>query len=82
MNREKLIAFAKFLDEGCDLLGEGYIETKTDQWLQNSANSFFTQSDKEKLIESYIKEGHTQEECIGFIDGLQKALTLINQTPC
>lgn len=29
---------------------------------------------KEKSLNQYIEEKHTQEECIGFIDGYEKAL--------
>jgi hypothetical protein len=37
-------------------------------------------TDKEKLLakhlDVYIKDRHTQEECIGFIDGFKEALTV------
>ena len=45
MTREELIEFAKYLDEGCNLLGEGYIESKTDEYLQNVANKNFVLAD-------------------------------------
>lgn len=28
---------------------------------------------KEKAVDNYIREKHTQEECIGFIDGYEKS---------
>jgi YgiT-type zinc finger domain-containing protein len=45
MTREELIEFAKYLDEGCDLLGEGYIESRTDEYLQKVANKNFVLAD-------------------------------------
>jgi hypothetical protein len=38
MTREELIDFAKHLDEGCNLLGESYIESRTDEYLNKVAN--------------------------------------------
>ncbi len=29
---------------------------------------------KENSVSTYIKERHTQEECVGFIDGYEKAV--------
>jgi|LakMenEpi03Aug12_release.lakeMendotaPanAssembly.Ray.scaffolds.fasta_scaffold1387197_2 hypothetical protein len=45
MTREELIEFAKYLDEGCNLLGEGYIESRTDEYLQKIANKNFVLAD-------------------------------------
>ena len=45
MTREELIEFAKYLDEGCNLLGEGYIESRTDEYLQKVANKNFALAD-------------------------------------
>lgn len=38
-----------------------------------------TKEHQEALVSNYVKEKHTQEECIGFIDGLDKALSLVNE---
>jgi predicted HicB family RNase H-like nuclease len=35
--------------------------------------------EKAKSLDSYIKLKHTQEECIGFIDGFEKAIQLLKQ---
>jgi hypothetical protein len=56
MTREELIEFAKYLDEGCDLLGSGYIESRTDEYLQKVANKNFFLADvsgslKDRLFE-------------------------------
>lgn len=32
-----------------------------------------------RALNQYIKENHTQEECIGFIDGFKKAIELENK---
>ena len=32
-----------------------------------------------KLVENYVKEKHTTDECIGFIDGINKTLELIDK---
>jgi hypothetical protein len=59
IKREELIRFAKFLDEGCDLLGIGYIEIKTDDYLkmlekerverQEKANNIIASISKEEV---------------------------------
>lgn len=36
-----------------------------------------TKEQQEALLEKYVKEKHTQDECIGFIDGINKTLELI-----
>jgi hypothetical protein len=36
-----------------------------------------TKEHQEELVSNYIKEKHNQDECIGFIDGLNKALELV-----
>ena len=33
-----------------------------------------TKEHQEALVSNYVKEGHSTDECIGFIDGLNKAL--------
>lgn len=33
-----------------------------------------TDIDKTELINNYIKEGHSQEECTGFIEGLNRGV--------
>jgi len=30
-----------------------------------------------KQLDEYVREEHTQEECIGFIDGFEKAIDLV-----
>ena len=57
MTREELIEFAKYLDEGCDLLSEGYIESRTDEYLQKVANKNFVLADvsgRSELLRSFI----------------------------
>lgn len=78
MTREQLIEFANFLDEGCDLLGKGYIESKTDEWLQKVANKNFALADvsgrSEQLSNSCECDnvetfnGWGNEKCIRCID--------------
>ena len=36
-----------------------------------------TKEHQEALVEKYVKEKHNQDECIGFIDGLNTALELV-----
>lgn len=72
MTREQLIEFANFLDEGCDLLGKGYIESKTDEWLQKVANKNIVLSDVisqvcDKCGEKLTKISETEYFCGNFI---------------
>ena len=43
-----------------------------------------TKEQQEAWVSEYIKQKHTQDECIGFIDGLNKALGFIamQNPPC
>jgi hypothetical protein len=36
-----------------------------------------TKEHQEAAINAYIKAGHNQDECIGFIDGFEKAMQLV-----
>lgn len=36
-----------------------------------------TKEQQEAWMTNYIKEGHSQDECIGFIDGMNKAISFI-----
>jgi hypothetical protein len=36
-----------------------------------------TKEHQEACINAYIKAGHNQDECIGFIDGFEKAMSLV-----
>lgn len=36
-----------------------------------------TKEQQEAMVQAYIKENHTTDECIGFIDGINKTLELI-----
>ena len=36
-----------------------------------------TKEHQEAAINAYIKEKHNQDECIGFIDGFEKAMSLV-----
>lgn len=36
-----------------------------------------TKEHQEALVEKYVKDKHNQDECIGFIDGLNAALDLV-----
>lgn len=38
-----------------------------------------TKEQQEALVDKYIKEKHNQDECIGFIDGLNAMLELISK---
>ena len=38
-----------------------------------------TKEQQEALLDKYIKENHNQDECIGFIDGLNAMLGLIEK---
>ncbi len=39
-------------------------------------NMLITQEQQEALVDEYVKEKHTTEECIGFIDGINAILEL------
>ena len=36
-----------------------------------------TKEQQERLLLNYIKENHTQDECIGFVDGINATLELL-----
>lgn len=36
-----------------------------------------TKEQQEAWLRAYVKENHTQDECIGFIDGINKALEVV-----
>jgi hypothetical protein len=36
-----------------------------------------TKEQQEAWVNAYVKEKHSQEECIGFIDGINKALEYV-----
>lgn len=38
-----------------------------------------TKEQQEAWVSDYVKEKHTQDECIGFIDGVEKALDVVNK---
>lgn len=38
-----------------------------------------TKEQQEVLVDKYIREKHSQDECIGFIDGLNAMLELISK---
>jgi hypothetical protein len=38
-----------------------------------------TKEQQEAWVSNYVKEKHTQDECIGFIDGFEKALDVVNK---
>jgi hypothetical protein len=38
-----------------------------------------TKEQQEALVDKYIKEKHTQDECIGFIDGINYTLELLSK---
>ena len=38
-----------------------------------------TKEQQEAILDKYIKEKHTQDECIGFIDGINAALKLLSK---
>jgi len=38
-----------------------------------------TKEQQEALVEKYVKEKHNTDECIGFIDGINATLELVNK---
>ena len=38
-----------------------------------------TKEQQEALISNYVNQKHNQDECIGFIDGVQKVMELISK---
>ncbi len=38
-----------------------------------------TKEQQEAILNKYIKENHNTDECIGFIDGINEALELVNK---
>lgn len=38
-----------------------------------------TKEQQQSWIDNYIKEKHTQDECAGFIDGVEKVISVISQ---
>lgn len=38
-----------------------------------------TQEQQQEMLTAYIKERHTTDECIGFIDGINATLELIDK---
>ncbi len=38
-----------------------------------------TKEQQEAILNKYIKENHNTDECIGFVDGINAALDLVNK---
>ena len=38
-----------------------------------------TKEQQEALVDKYVKDKHNADECIGFIDGINAALELVNK---
>ena len=38
-----------------------------------------TKEQQEKIVEKYVKDKHNTDECIGFIDGINATIRLINR---
>lgn len=38
-----------------------------------------TKEQQEEIVSKYVKEKHTTDECIGFIDGINATLELVNK---
>ena len=38
-----------------------------------------TKEQQERMVEKYVKENHNTDECIGFIDGINATIDLINK---
>jgi len=38
-----------------------------------------TKEQQERIVEKYVKEKHNTDECIGFIDGINATIELINR---
>ena len=36
-----------------------------------------TKEQQQALIDNYVKKGHSTDECIGFIDGIEKTMELV-----
>jgi hypothetical protein len=82
MTREELIEFAKYLDEGCNLLGEGYIESRTDEYLQKAANKNFVLADVRGQLIAFLRQQtklhyvSIYENDFEFADKILKAINL------
>jgi hypothetical protein len=82
MTREELIEFAKYLDEGCNLLGEGYIESRTDEYLQKIANKNFVLADVRGQLIAFLRQQtklhyvSIYENDFEFADKILKAINL------
>ena len=38
-----------------------------------------TKEQQERIVEKYVKDKHNTDECIGFIDGINATIELINK---
>jgi len=38
-----------------------------------------TKEQQERIVSKYIKEKHTTDECVGFIDGINATIDLMNR---
>jgi len=38
-----------------------------------------TKEQQERLVDKYVKEGHTTDECIGFIEGIERTLEMLDK---
>ena len=38
-----------------------------------------TKEQQERIVEKYVKDKHNTDECIGFIDGINATIELINR---
>lgn len=64
-DRNYLIEYAKFLDgEGTELLGTGYIEAKTDEWLANEAAKTEQTADATNLVGYTYENEHGEETTV------------------
>lgn len=52
--------------------------TKFEMFSKEQFSSELTEKLLAKCLDSYVREKHTQEECIGFIDGFKEAFNQIN----
>jgi hypothetical protein len=78
MTREELIEFAKYLDEGCDLLGEGYIESRTDEFLQKMTNkNMKTKKEILDLVELFNLETFNVNDRYFCIKGINGNATVV-----
>jgi len=47
-------------------------------YLNKTNKMIVTKEQQEKIVDEYVREKHNTDECIGFIDGINATIELIN----